>query len=98
MESASEKTATNPLTDRQPMCNDDILRLLADHPGRTVAEMATNFHVTQTAIRCRLIRLTVAQSVTRQRKDTKQRGRPLYLYYVTSQVDAASVKAAGDQS
>jgi len=80
------------------MCNDDILRLLADQPGRTVAEMANHFHVTQTAIRSRLIRLTVAQSVTRRRKDTKQRGRPLHLYYITSQGTAASVKAAGDQS
>jgi len=71
------------------MCDGDILRLLADQPGRTVAEMATRFHVTQTAIRSRLIRLTVAQSVTRKRKDTKQRGRPLYLYYITSRGEAA---------
>jgi hypothetical protein len=35
-------------TDRHPMCNDDILRLLMDHHGHTVAEMATQFHVTQT--------------------------------------------------
>jgi len=86
MESASEKTATNPLTDRQPMCNDDILRLLADQPGRTVAEMATRFHVTQTAIRARLTRLMVAQSVTRKRGDDAMRkqGRPKYLYYITS--------------
>jgi len=98
MESVSKETVTKPLSDRQPMCNDDILRLLADQPGRTVAEMAAHFRVTQTAIRGRLIRLTVAQSVTRKRKDTKQRGRPLYLYYITSQDAAALAETADDQS
>ena len=69
------------------MCNDDILRLLADQRGCTVAEMATHFRVTETAIRNRLIRLAVTQSVTRKRSnETKgKRGRPTYLYYITSQ-------------
>jgi len=98
MESVSKKTATNPLTDRQTMCDDDILRLLADQPGRTVAEMATRFHVTQTAIRARLARLTAAQSITRKRGDDAMRkqGRPKYLYYITSSGTAALVEAADE--
>jgi len=89
MGSVSKNAVTRPLTDRQPMCNNDVLRLLADHRGRSVAEMATHFRVTQTAIRKRLLRLTLLQSVTRQRKGGWQRGRPQYLYFITSQGEAA---------
>jgi len=60
MGSASKKTATQPLTDRQPMCDDDILRLLADQRGRSVSEMVTHFRVAHTAIRKRLLRLTLS--------------------------------------
>ncbi len=91
----SKKTATMSVTDRQPMCNDDVLRLLADQRGRSVAEMATHFRVTQTAIRKRLVRLAVEQSVIRKRgDDAKRRGRPQYLYYITSQGTAALAKTA----
>ena len=71
---------------RQPMCNNDVLRFLADGQGRSVAEMVTHFGVTQTAIRARLRTLTAAQSVARQRRDeaNPKRGRPQYLYYITS--------------
>ena len=87
MRSVSKKTVTQPLTDRQPMCDNDILGLLADRRGRSVAEMTTHFHVTQTAIRARLRRLTAAQAVTRKRNDERRRGRPTYLYYITSRGD-----------
>ncbi|MGA2254239.1 MAG: MarR family transcriptional regulator [Thermoguttaceae bacterium] len=80
------------------MCNEDILRLLMDHRGHTVSEMASHFHVTQTAIRNRLLRLTLAQSVTRRRNDEQRRGRPQDLYFITSQGAAALAKAADDRS
>ncbi|MGA2259481.1 MAG: MarR family transcriptional regulator, partial [Thermoguttaceae bacterium] len=89
MARVSKKTATKPLPDRQPMCNDDILRLLADQRGHSIAEMATQFHVTQTAIRKRLLRLMQLQSVTRRRNDEQRRGRPQDLYFITSQGAAA---------
>ena len=66
------------------MCDNDILRLLADQKGRSLSEMATHFHVTETAIRQRLNRLAGTQLVTRKRDDTKRRGRPQYLYYITT--------------
>ena len=96
MESVSKTTATEPLADRQPMSDNDILRLLADQRGRTVTEMATHFRVTETAIRARLSRLIAAQSVTRQRSDdsTGKRGRPKYLYFITSQGTAGLAGAA----
>ncbi len=84
MGSKSKKTATKPLTDRQPMCDKNILRLLADQKGRSITEMTTHFHVTQTAIRQRLIRLAGTQLVTRKCDDTKRRSRPQYLYYITT--------------
>jgi predicted ArsR family transcriptional regulator len=73
------------------MCDKDLLRLLADQSSRTIAEMAAHFCVTQTVIRRRLVRLTAAQSVTRQRSDDSigKRGRPQYLYYITRQGVAA---------
>jgi len=89
MESVSKMTATEPPTDRQPMCNDDILRLLADQRGHTVAEMAAYFRVTETAIRKRLLRLTLVQSITRNRDDANRRGRPPDLYFITSQGTAS---------
>jgi hypothetical protein len=92
MGSVSKKTTTKPPPERQPMCNDDILRLLADHRGRSVSEMATHFGVTQTAIRKRLVRLAAAQSVIRKRDDAHRgQGRPKYLYYLTSPDAAALV-------
>ena len=91
MGSVSKKIVTNPVADRQPMCNDDILRLLADQRGRSVAEMAAHFRVTLTAIRNRLIRLTAAQSVTRKRDDGRGRGRPKYLYFLANR-DAATAE------
>ena len=51
MASVSEKTVAKPLSDRQPMCDNDILRLLANDRGRTVVEMAAHFRVSDTAIR-----------------------------------------------
>jgi predicted ArsR family transcriptional regulator len=84
MRSIAKKTVTKPLTERQPMCDNDILRLLADQHGRAVSEMVACFHVTQTAIRNRLRRLALAQSVTRKRGGEGRRGRPRYLYYITS--------------
>jgi len=98
MARVSKKTATKPLPDRQPMCNDDILRLLADQRGHSIAEMASHFHVTQTAIRNRLVRLMQSQSVTRRRNDEQRRGRPQDLYFITSQGAAALAGAAHDRS
>ncbi|MGO9108116.1 MAG: hypothetical protein ACLP9L_02680 [Thermoguttaceae bacterium] len=74
-------------TDRQPMCDDDILRLLADHNGRTVAEMAAYFRVTKTAIRNRLIRLMLTQAVTRKCEGERRQSRPEYTYYLSSRGD-----------
>ena len=70
-------------TDRQRMCDDDLLRLLAEHGGCSVSEMVAHFHVTQTAIRQRLTRLMHAQSVARKCKRERRRGRPEYTYYIT---------------
>jgi predicted ArsR family transcriptional regulator len=98
MGSLINKTTTKPLTDRQPMCNNDVLRLLADQRGRSISEMAAHFHVTLTAIRNRLIRLTAVQSVTRQRADvTGKRGRPKYLYFITQRGTAALASAADEE-
>jgi len=95
MGSVSKKPATKPLTNRQPMCDNDVLRLLADQRGRSVSEMATHFHVTQTAIRKRLLRLTLSQSVTRRHNAERRQGRPQYLYYITSQGAAAVAAEKG---
>ena len=93
MGSVFKMTATKPLTDRQRMSDNDILRLLADQRGRTVAEMADHFGVARKAIYDRLIRLTAAQSVIRKRDDADRgQGRPKYLYYITSQGEAALAK------
>ncbi len=84
-----------PLTDRQPMCDEDILRLLADQQGHSIAEMAGQFHVTQTAIRNRLMRLEHRERISRQREELwrepggSKRGRPRYLYFITSRGEAA---------
>ena len=66
------------------MCDNDLLRLLSEHGGHSISEMAAHFHVSQTAIRNRLIRLTHAGSVTRKCKGERSRGRPRHLYYITS--------------
>jgi predicted ArsR family transcriptional regulator len=79
------------------MCDSDILRLLTDQRGRTVAEITAYFRVTETAIRVRLRRLTLSQSVARRRGDaTRKRGRPKYLYYITGRA-AAALAAAADE-
>ena len=84
-------------TDRQPMCNNDILGFLADQRGHTVAEMAAHFHVTQTAIRARLWRLTEAQAVTWKSKDLRRRGRPQFIYYLASQGEAMMAEPAEEE-
>ena len=76
-------------TDRQPMCDNDILRLLADHSGHSLSGIATHFQVTLTAIRNRMLRLMQLQSVTRQRNDERRRGRPQYVYYITPRGEKA---------
>ena len=74
------------MTIQKPMCNEDILQLLANRDGRTIFEMATHFHVSKTVIRGRLIRLMLAQSVTRKCMEERQQGgRPQHLYYITNQ-------------
>ena len=98
MESVSKMTATKPPADRQFMCDDDLLRWLADEGGRTVAEMAAHFRVTETAIRTRLVRLTWSQSVTRKGRKTKERGRPQYLYYIASPGEASPAKASKEET
>ena len=93
MESVQE-SATELPTDRQPMSDDDILRLLADQRGAP-GRMAIHFCVSQKVIYDRLIRLTLEQSVTRRRDDsTRKQGRPRYLYFITSQGTAALATAA----
>jgi predicted ArsR family transcriptional regulator len=86
MEMAVNNTVITLPPDREPMCNDDVLRFLADRCGHTVSEMVSHFRVTQTAIRARLRRLIGEQTITRQRRDdaARKRGRPQYLYYITS--------------
>ena len=69
-------------TDRYPMCDEDILDLLADQPGRSVAQMAAHFHVSKTAICKRLVRLELAESVTRRCEAKRRRSRPEYSYYL----------------
>jgi hypothetical protein len=83
MESEFEKTATRPLPDWRRMCDDDILNLLADQRGRSVAQMANHFHVTKTAIRNRLIRLMHVKAVMRTCEGQRRRSRPEYTYYLT---------------
>ena len=98
MGSVFQKTVTEPPTDRQPMCDKDLLRLLADQRGRSVTEMTAHFRVTQTAIRQRLRRLMGEQLVTRKRDGERQRGRPKHLYCITNQGTAALAEAADDRS
>jgi len=85
MGSISKKTATKPPV-RQPMCDDDILRILADHQGHSIPEIVAHFHVTQTAIRGRLNRLMHKQTVTRkctnEQTQWRGRGRPKHLYFI----------------
>ncbi len=73
--------------DRQTMCDDDILHLLADQPGRTVAQMADHFHVSKTAICKRLARLMLAESVTRRCEAKRRRSRPEHTYYLPDRGD-----------
>jgi predicted ArsR family transcriptional regulator len=90
MENATKKTETTPLTDRQPMCDNDILRMLADRRGHTISEMIAHFHVTQTAILQRLRRLTSKEAVTREPVHaTGKRGRPQFLYSITIKGETA---------
>jgi len=97
MGSVSKKTANDPLTDRQPMRDIDLLRLLADQRGHTTSEMTSHFHVTQTAIRQRLIRVMWKQLVIRQRADAAgKRGRPQYLYFISSKGEAVLAEASDD--
>jgi|SRR5271157_4830594 len=80
---------------RQQVSDNDILRLLADHRGRSVLSMAEHFAVTQATIRNRLLRLTLAQAVTRKRDDmTYKRGKPCYQYYITRRGAKALATAA----
>ena len=90
------KPETKLSADRQYMCDKDILRLLADQNGRSLLGIASHFHVTQTAIRERLLRLTAVQSVVRRRDDEPRRGRPRYLYYITSRGTAALAETSDD--
>ena len=77
------------------MCDNDLLRLLADQQGHSVGEMVSHFRVTMTAIRQRLIRLTHRQAVTRKRDDGQSgRGRPRYVYCITSRGLASWPKSA----
>jgi predicted ArsR family transcriptional regulator len=97
MDNVRKKTAAKPLADRQPMCDNDILRLLADRHGHSVSEMAARFRVTPTVIRNRLRRLMLKQSVSCGRAEmTHKRGRPQSLYYLTSR-GAAALADAADQ-
>jgi hypothetical protein len=78
-----KKTEPEPPVDRQPMCDNDVLRLLADQRGRTVAAMATHFRVSKTAIRARLVRLMRGHRVFRKCEGAPRRSRPEYTYYIT---------------
>ncbi|MEI8375553.1 MAG: hypothetical protein WCJ35_22255 [Planctomycetota bacterium] len=87
-----KKTPTKSPTDRQPMCDKDLLSFFADHQGYSVIEIAAHFHVTQTAIRGRLTRLMAAELVTRKVEVTRERGRPKHTYFLTSRaVDQGTV-------
>jgi len=85
------------MTAQQPMSNNDVLRLLADHRGRSVSEMAAHFHVTQTAIRNRLLRLMSSESVARERHQERRHGRPNYLYYITTRGESALAETADER-
>jgi predicted ArsR family transcriptional regulator len=85
------------------MCDEDILRMLADQQGYSTLEMASHFRVTQTAIRNRLQRLEHRERIVRRREElwrrpgVHKRGRPRYLYYITSRGEAA-LREAPDNS
>jgi len=79
-----KKTTSKSPTDRQPMCDNDLLGWFADHDGYSVSEIAAHFHVTQTAIRGRLTRLMAAELVTRKVVVTRERGRPKHMYFLAS--------------
>ncbi len=83
MGSMAEKTEPESATDRQPMCDNDVLHLLADQRGRTVAEMAAHFRVSKTAIRGRLMRLMRGHCVNRECEGGPRQSRPEYTYYIT---------------
>ena len=97
MEMAGKTTVNQPPPDREPMCNDDVLRFLADRNGHTVSEMVSHFRVTQTAIRARLQRLSAEQAVMRQRRSdpSRKRGRPQFLYYITGRGEARLAEVNG---
>ena len=66
MGSISKKTVTKPLTARQRTNDNSILRLLADRRARSARTMAEHFSVSETTIRKWLLRLTMAQAVSRE--------------------------------
>lgn len=75
------------------MCDDDILRLLADERPRCVAEMAAHFQVTWTAIRNRLDRLMNAGAIVREPVPSQgKHGRPKYLYSLCSREDRSACR------
>ncbi len=84
MGSVSKKSKTKRQADRQPMSDNDLLRLLADKRGHSERNMAEQFSVTPPAIYARLVRLVLAQAVTRKREDIAfGQGMLQYLYCIT---------------
>ncbi len=97
MGSVSKKTATKPPTGRQRMRDNDVLRLLVDHRGRSVLSLVDQFGVPTATIRLSLHRLTLAKAVIRERDDMPRRGKACYLYYITRQGEAALAKMADEE-
>ena len=83
-------------TDRQPIRHKDLLRLLAERGGCSIAEMAAHFHVTQTAIRQRLVPPMHTQSVARRYKGERRRGRPRFIYQIASRGETTLASAAAE--
>jgi len=99
MGNVSKNTATKPPTDRQRMRDNNVLRLLAGHGGRSAMSLADQLGVTRGAIYLSLHRLTLAKAVTREPDEMRlARGRPGYLYCITSQGEAALAKAADEEN
>ena len=81
------------------MRDNNVLRLLAGHGGRSAMSLADQLGVTRGAIYLSLHRLTLAKAVTREPDEMRlARGRPGYLYCITSQGEAALAKAADEEN
>ena len=91
----SKKTTPKPPTARQRIADNEVLCLLADGRGRSARTIAERLSISEPTIRSGLLRLMMAQAVSRKHEEmTLRRGLPGYLYYITRQGEAALAAAA----